>query len=91
MAKPTVAIRVNAELYNELLEIADARDVTITQALDIYINRARRLDGRSGTRPKRGKKPAKSASQRAEAGAKAGDQEGSGKRVIKVIPKPGTL
>jgi hypothetical protein len=42
MAKPTVAIRVAADLYDELVKIADDRDVTITQALDIYIRRQSR-------------------------------------------------
>jgi len=41
MAKPTVAIRVDGQLYDELVQIAESRDVTITQALGIYIHRQR--------------------------------------------------
>jgi len=54
MAKPTVAIRVPGELYDDLVKIADDRDVTITQALDIHIRRQRRPTGvRTGKGDKR--------------------------------------
>jgi antitoxin component of RelBE/YafQ-DinJ toxin-antitoxin module len=42
MARPTVAIRIDADLYDDLLEIADRRDCTITQALNIYMDRKAR-------------------------------------------------
>ena len=39
MAAPTVAIRINSQLYDELVKVAEARDVTITQAMGIYSKR----------------------------------------------------
>jgi hypothetical protein len=39
MAKATVAIRVESSLYDELVKIAEKRDVTITEALGFYIAR----------------------------------------------------
>ncbi len=61
MAKPTVGIRVEEALYDELVEIREARDCTITQALHIYIARERRKNGnitrtesRTKSRPPKG-------------------------------------
>ena len=65
MAKPTVAIRVDQALYDEIVVIAETRDCTITQALDIYIHRQRRKSGSknasatggiAGSKPKKTRK-----------------------------------
>ena len=48
MAKPTVAIRIGQVLYDEVVSIAESRDCTITQALDIYIQRLQK-EKESGT------------------------------------------
>ena len=105
MARPTVAIRIPGELYDELVEIADERDVTISQSLDIYIRRLRReadvreqesgradRDKSVGSGNKAGNQAKSSSGSKAKSGAgeKAPKPK---KRVIKVIPvfddKPG--
>ena len=48
MAKPTVAIRIDQVLYDEVVSIAESRDCTITQALNIYIQRLQK-EKESGT------------------------------------------
>jgi len=48
MAKPTVAIRIDKVLYDEVVSIAESRDCTITQALNIYIQRLQK-EKESGT------------------------------------------
>jgi hypothetical protein len=42
MAKPTVAVRVSPELYEEIFSIAEDRDVSMTEALNMLIYRLRR-------------------------------------------------
>lgn len=94
MAKPTVAIRVPSELYDDLVKIADDRDVTITQALDIYIRRQRRP---KGVRPRtdRDRTDGDKGGAKTVARPKAKRELYTGRekptiRRIKLVPKPGT-
>jgi len=56
MAKPTVAIRIDQVLYDEVVSIAESRDCTITQALNIYIQRLQK-EKESGTGTGTGNEP----------------------------------
>ena len=82
-------MRVPRHVYEEILDISEARDCTLTEGFEIYVRRIRQeaINGARRSRPQRAKKPSKSASQRDETGA----EEGAGKRTVKVVPKPGTL
>jgi len=74
MAKPTVAIRIDQVLYDELVSIAESRDCTITQALNIYIHRLQK-EKESGTGTEIGNEPT------AESQNKKGTTRGSIKGV----------
>lgn len=39
--QPRVTLRISADLYRELVSIAEARDCTLQQALDFYLERIR--------------------------------------------------
>ena len=39
--QPRVTLRISADLYKELVAIAEARDCTLQQALDFYLERVR--------------------------------------------------
>jgi len=63
MAKPTVAIRVSPELYQEVFSLAEDRDVSMNEALDMLIYRLRKRgseqDARSSERRSTKKRVAK--------------------------------
>jgi len=82
MAKPTVAIRVTPELYQEVFGIAEDRDVSMTEAMDMLIYRLRKKES-DGDRPKRAEGPTRAKGKRSRAKAK--------RTVVKLFPKPGTF
>lgn len=41
MQQPRATLRISGELYQELVAIAEARDCTLQQALDFYLERVR--------------------------------------------------
>jgi hypothetical protein len=41
LQEPRVTLRISADLYNQLVAIAEARDCTLQQALDFYLERVK--------------------------------------------------
>jgi hypothetical protein len=52
MQRATTTIRIDRGLYEELVAIADARDVSMDRALDIYILRLKGAVDHADKRPK---------------------------------------
>ena len=82
--EPGATIRVDGEFYKELRAIAEARDCSLRQAMDFWVDRRVKVrtigKSRSGLDGDKGKAK-KVAKPRASK---------PGKRIIKAVPKPGT-
>ena len=76
MQEPGATIRIDGQLYRELRAIADARDCTLRQAMDFWIDRER-AHGRENTK-------------RADGGGGKGNRK-PGKRSHKAKAKPGIV
>lgn len=65
--EPRATIRINGELYKELRAIAEARDITLQQAMDFWIDRqmevrnanTKRTAGSSGSKHRKARSRAK--------------------------------
>jgi len=77
--EPGATIRVDGKLYQELREIAEARDCTLRQAMDFWIDRMAKgvKDADNGAKPKRkaatSRKPASKPKKRASRAKKPVD------------------
>lgn len=93
--EPGATIRVDGELYKELRAIAEARDCSLRQAMDFWVDRRVKvrtigksrigLDGGKGGAKKVAKPRASKPKERIKPRASKPK-----KRIIKVVPKPGT-